>query len=149
MKKYIAFFLLSLFTLTCFAQEAIQHIYEYDDAGNRISRTHIVLSDRSLRTDDSGTNSWDSSKSPYYEEFIGRNMVKVFPNPTQGLVTLQFEQPVENSYYQLNGLEGQLLSEGRISTTTITIDLTEYRTGVYLLTIALNNEKETWKIIKK
>ena len=76
-------------------------------------------------------------------------MVKVFPNPTQGLVTLQFEQPVENSYYQLNGLEGQLLSEGRISTTTITIDLTEYRTGVYLLTIALNNEKETWKIIKK
>lgn len=63
--------------------------------------------------------------------------------------SLQFGQPVASSYYRLSNLAGQLLSEAWITGTTITIDLSAYKTGVYMLTIALNGKTETWKILKK
>ncbi|MBR3557916.1 MAG: T9SS type A sorting domain-containing protein, partial [Bacteroidales bacterium] len=53
------------------------------------------------------------------------------------------------SYYRLSNLAGQLLSEAWITGTTITIDLSAYKTGVYMLTIALNGKTESWKIVKK
>lgn len=148
MKEFTVFLLLPLFTLSCFAQTAIPRTYDYDAAGNRILRTTIELRSTTVHFDNAVGFVSDSYQSPYYEEIIGNTGIKVFPNPTHGLVTLQFEQPVKNGLYQLFNLSGKQLSEGSIATST-TLDLSGYPTGVYMLTITLNDEKETWKIIKR
>ena len=148
MKKFTVFLLLSLFTLSCFAQGNLSRSYDYDAAGNRILRSTIEFRCATANLDNTVGSVSDFNQNPYYEELIGNTGIKVFPNPTHGLVTLQLEQPVDKGYYQLFGMAGQLLSEGSI-TTTVTLDLSGYQTGVYMLTITLNDEKVTWKIIKK
>ena len=148
MKEFTVFLLLPLFTLSCFAQTAIPRTYDYDAAGNRILRTIIELRSTKAHFDNTAESVSKSHQSTYYEEVVGKNAVKVFPNPTDGLVTLQFEQPVENGHYQLFNLSGRLLSEGSI-TTTATIDLSGHPAGAYMLTIRLGDEKETWKIVKR
>lgn len=135
-------------SLSVFAQGELYHTYDYDAVGNRILRKTIEMTNRATKSGNSEAASEDSNQKPHYEDFIGKKNVKVFPNPTHGMLTLQFEQSVDNGYYQLFGLQGQLLAEGRITTTTI-LNLSQYQTGVYMLTIVLNDEKETWKIIKK
>lgn len=149
MKKITLSLLISVIALSCLAQVEVTHTYDYDAAGNRVSRTVLEISNKSLKSDCHQDSAWDSEQNQHYEEFIGKNSVKIYPNPTHGMVTLQFEKPIDNSYYQLFGLSGQLLSEARITETTTTIDLSKYQTGVYMLTISLNEKKETWKIIKK
>jgi len=135
-------------SLSVFAQGELYHTYDYDAVGNRILRKTIEMTNRATKSGNPEAASEDSNQKPHYEDFIGKQNVKVFPNPTHGMLTLQFEQSVDNGYYQLFGLQGQLLAEGRITTTTI-LNLSQYQTGVYMLTIVLNDEKETWKIIKK
>lgn len=149
MKKVTLSFIISIITLSCFAQVEVTHTYDFDAAGNRILRTVLEINQRSLKSACPEDSVWNPNQNQYYEELIGKNSVKIYPNPTHGLVTLQFEKPIDNSYYQLFGLSGQLLSEAHITGTTVTIDLSEHKTGVYMLTISLNGKKETWKIIKK
>ena len=149
MKKITLSLLISVIALSCLAQVEVTHTYDYDAAGNRVSRTVLEISNKSLKSDCHQDSAWDSEQNQHYEEFIGKNSVKIYPNPTHGMVTLQFEKPIDNSYYQLFGLSGQLLSEARITEMDIILDLSNYRTGVYMLTISINEKKETWKIIKK
>lgn len=148
--KKTTIFLIALFfmSVSVFAQGELYHTYDYDAAGNRILRKTIEINQRVLKSDSTEATSEDSNQKSHYDEFVGKHVVNVFPNPTHGMLTLQFEQSVDNGYYQLFGLQGQLLAEGRITTTTI-LNLSQYQTGVYMLTIVLNDEKETWKIIKK
>ena len=149
MKKITLSLLISVIALSCLAQVEVTHTYDYDAAGNRVSRTVLEISNKSLKSDCHQDSAWDSEQNQHYEEFIGKNSVKIYPNPTHGMVTLQFEKPIDNRYYQLFGLSGQLLSEARITEMDIILDLSNYRTGVYMLTISINEKKETWKIIKK
>ena len=149
MKKITLSLLISVIALSCLAQVEVTHTYEYDAAGNRILRTVLEISQRSLKSERSEDSIWNSTTSQYYEELVGENSVKIYPNPTHGMVTLQFERPIDNGYYRLFGSSGQLLSEARITEMDITLDLSNYRTGVYMLTISINEKKETWKIIKK
>ena len=149
MKKIIVLSLASFIVLSCLAQENLPRTYDYDAAGNRILRSTIEVDAKSLQSNQVSVSASESTSDRYYEELIEEINVKVFPNPTHGLVTLQFGQPVAGSYYRLSNLAGQLLSEAWITGTTITIDLSAYKTGVYMLTIALNGKTETWKILKK
>ena len=46
-------------------------------------------------------------------------------------------------------MSGKLLIEGKIHSTTVEIDLSDFQSGVYMLTLFINGVAETWKIIKK
>lgn len=56
---------------------------------------------------------------------------------------------MEKGYFQLTSLSGKLLIEGKIHSTTVEIDLSDFQSGVYMLTLFINGVAETWKIIKK
>ena len=149
MQQIITSVFLLFIAMSCLAQENLPRTYDYDAAGNRILRATVEVDAKSLQSGQSVMSASESTSDRYYEELIGEINVKVFPNPTHGLVTLQFGQPVAGSYYRLSNLAGQLLSEAWITGTTITIDLSAYKTGVYMLTIALNGKTESWKTVKK
>lgn len=149
MKKTLLSFLSMLVTMTCVAQGSLARTYDYDDAGNRVLRATIELRMATKNQETSKTVTTETDKSLYYEESIGEVSVKVFPNPTQGLVTLQFSHPVGNGYYKLYSMAGQVVSEGIIESATSTIDLSACRTGAYMLTLTVNGMQDKWKIIKK
>lgn len=133
-----------------FAQSTLPRTYDYDNAGNRILRTTVPL--RQAIAADSDTIFADVSNTkqePYYEEIVGENNVKVYPNPTKGMVTLQFDKPVKTGLYRLSDLSGKLLSDGTITNPIVTLDLSRYENGVYLLTLTLDGQTDTWKIIKQ
>lgn len=150
MKKITLVFLLLFVTLSCLAQGNLPRTYEYDNAGNRILRTTVRLRQAvAAETDTSFADVSNSKQEPYYEEIVGENNVKVYPNPTKGMVTLQFDKPVKTGLYRLSDLSGKLLSDGTITNPIVTLDLSRYENGVYLLTLTLDGETDTWKIIKQ
>ena len=133
-----------------FAQSTLPRTYDYDNAGNRILRTTVRLRQAvAAETDTSFADVSNSKQEPYYEEIVGENNVKVYPNPTKGMVTLQFNKPVKTGFYRLSDLAGKLLLDGTITTSIFTLDLSRYENGVYLLTLTLDGETDTWKIIKQ
>lgn len=149
MRRTLLSVLSILVTVACVAQGNLIRTYDYDAAGNRILRATIELRKAMMNPEIAETVTTETDKSLYYEESIGEVGVKVFPNPTQGLVTLQFSHPVGNGYYKLYSMAGQVVSEGIIEYATSTIDLSACRTGAYMLTLTVNGMQDKWKIIKK
>lgn len=133
-----------------FAQSTLPRTYDYDNAGNRILRTTVRLRQAvAAEADTSFADASNTKQEPYYEEIVGENNVTVYPNPTKGLVTLQFNKPVKTGLYRLSDLSGKLLLDGAITTSIFTLDLSRYENGVYLLTLTLDGQTDTWKIIKQ
>ena len=133
-----------------FAQGTLPRTYDYDNAGNRILRTTVRLRQAvAAEADTIFADVSNSKQEPYYEEIVGENNVKIYPNPTKGMVTLQLGKPVKAGLYRLSDLSGKLLSDGTITNPIVTLDLSRYENGVYLLTLTLDGQTDTWKIIKQ
>jgi hypothetical protein len=74
---------------------------------------------------------------------------EVFPNPTTGVVYLKLNANCYNVYYQLMDLNGKLLEKKSIGSLETTVDLQQFVSQGYLLTVFVNNtEINTYKIIK-
>lgn len=84
------------------------------------------------------------------EDFL-MNQVRIFPNPTADYITISIDQN-EIKYINLFDLQGNLLEEQQYESTNQPhkIDLTQYKEGVYILTI--NTDQNTlqgkFKIVK-
>ncbi len=140
------FFLACLF-IVAFAIEAKAQnsvVYAYDNAGNRTERT-VVLT-KSVQG--------ESNNSEYFKEELGKQVVKIYPNPTDGLLSVEIinisdSDKVSGKLY-LYDMTGQLLKKEEInSEKKIEFDLSKNVDGVYLLKIQMKEIESTWKIIKK
>ena len=87
------------------------------------------------------------------ESFTNNNGVKIYPNPTNGIVTLDFNE-ITSSEVQINVYDfvGRKLIEKKASTSvskTLEIDLTNFNnSNVYLFEIISENQKQTIKVVK-
>ena len=142
--------ILLLLTVPVFAQQALPRQYEYDAVGNRVLRKVIQLrsatGDTTLVSQEKGT---PQQQSDFFSDNIGDIAVTVYPNPTSGTITVQFEQSVTNGQYKVSSLAGQILQENTFSTPSIKIDLSSYPIGTYLLNVKIDGIAETWKIIRR
>ena len=127
MKKVLLSVITMLITMMCVSQNPLPRSYHYDEAGNRVLRATLIMKVAIANSDNAEILTTDTFQSLYYEEFIGEISVRVFPNPTHGIVTLQFSQPVESGRYQLCGMSGRMLSEGTIESATSIINLSDYQ----------------------
>ncbi len=83
------------------------------------------------------------------EDYGQISKVKVFPNPTQGVVHIYSEES-EIEQFQLYSVNGKLLYEQKVGLLEMDLDLSNFPSGVYLCTIlSLNGTKNEIKIIKK
>jgi autotransporter-associated beta strand protein len=72
----------------------------------------------------------------------------LYPNPTDGLFTLNF--PTEGTYnIAIYNMVGTVLLRQTIRGQTKQVDIRSYPSGIYFLTIECNGQKSTKKIIKK
>jgi len=154
MKLLKILFLLLFLSNVAFSQ---QYSYEYDNAGNRISRKYVDLKKKlNLQEDslliDSLYNDSIIAKEDMdvYKDNIGDKEISIFPNPTKGKLWVEVSNIEDGDIIILKvfDLQGrEIYSNEKLS--NYDIDLSNYENGVYLLDIILNNEKSYWKIVKE
>lgn len=85
------------------------------------------------------------SKSVQVEEVN----LKVFPNPTSDYIHLSFDSEL-NGHYKLSNIFGKIILEGKLTKEGKTIDLLDYRTGIYIVSVFNSEGKKVGarKIIK-
>lgn len=83
-------------------------------------------------------------------EFNWANQIKVYPNPTDDLVTIQFQNDFKGSYILFDQLGKQIQTDS-ISSLETQISLEKYPSGIYLLVLSSDRDKpiQTYKILKK
>jgi len=77
--------------------------------------------------------------------------IKVYPNPTEEFVVIQFNEIIQKSSFLLLNMNGSELESGLMETVHKQINLSGYANGTYLLQIRKNNGEtlQTFKIQKK
>jgi hypothetical protein len=77
---------------------------------------------------------------------IASGNVYLYPNPTEGLFAIH--KPGEGDV-RINDLNGRILYHNHLCSTSDFIDISTYPVGIYLVTVATNNEQQQLKLIKK
>lgn len=139
MKQVFLMLLLSS-SLAVNAQQSMS--FSYDDAGNRISRV-MVLSKAIAKSDQAV-----SSQSLFDE--VGGKQVQISPNSSTGHVLVEMlgksDCAVNLSVCNASGMQvySHPLQNGRLN-----VDLSSNPSGIYILTIEVDGERQSWKIVKK
>ena len=124
------------------AQDTIA--YRYDAAGNRISRT-VVLSSISAPAP------LEEKQPAVYTEVFADILLKIYPNPTDGLLKVEISNLPENETAQiwLYAMSGQLITSLNNISTAVDINISGQPAGVYVMRIVAGKFRTEWKIIKK
>ena len=91
-----------------------------------------------------------SEKSAEVFETQTDDFFRVYPNPTNGRVMLEFSEPTSNTLVEVYGLIGERILAKEISGYSLyELDLTSQPQGVYLVKVSNGNSVVLKKIIKK
>ena len=132
--------------------------YVYDKAGNRTQRKVITIKSSSFEEGDSFSNenapdtrSSVTEEMPRYEDKLGERNVIIYPNPTRGMIRIEFQGygDIENGRLLLYDIQGRLLRQVNNVEATTTLDLTPYPAGIYILHLMAGFERSEWRIIKQ
>jgi len=172
--KQTIFILLLAIPLICLAQRQLVILYVYDASGNRILRKAgyqiprdsvpelLSVSQDSIKTDPQTSNldpqisNLEPQTTEYFVEKIAQTEIKIYPNPTNEKITLEFSgggfsRGVETrliASLRLYSLSGQLLQEQSVYSAITTVSLAGLAKGAYILKVNVNGVTEEWKIIK-
>jgi hypothetical protein len=142
-KKNLFFGMLALFAGAAVAQTVE---FAYDEAGNRISRT-LMLPAPGLRAGET-----EPDATPVLEEQLDPDLqVKIYPNPTEGLLQVEFSgmEAGETAQLALFGLNGEKLLQTTATYLLTPVDMSEYPAGVYLLRLIIRGKPTDYKIVKQ
>ncbi len=71
----------------------------------------------------------------------------LFPNPAQGIVTLEVNSISGNSLVEVYNINGQLVFSQEFSTNTILLDLSNQQSGLYLVKCLIDNKIVNTKLL--
>jgi hypothetical protein len=135
------------------AQKSIA--YGYDNNGNRISRTLIVMR-MGLKSNATQVNSntiestSDTIKSEKLITSVEKTL-KVYPNPTKGKLIIDFgnSSEIKKAEYQIFSFNGTKLIHSRLDIPLTEVDVTSLPNGLYILRINVDGSSTDYKIIKQ
>jgi len=133
---------------TTFSQTINNIHFEYDDYGNRTSR-YIVI-DKIGQVDDSLQVAAEDNEN-VFEDQLGEIKIKIFPNPTTGILKIQIQNLPDNAKSSITVIStsgGTIFSKSPLMSDG-TVDLTSYANGVYFLNIIIGEKVTSWTIIKQ
>ena len=107
--------------------------WQADIAIDNVSLTNTQASSNTNFADDSLFNLSDGS-------------FKLYPNPTKNVLNVQLTTTVENSFRIINSI-GQVVKTGKLNTKSI--EVSQLKTGVYLLEINDGEERLVKKFFKQ
>lgn len=139
---HLLFFLIACTSSYAQSNQAI--VMKYDANGNRTNKKVITLTQtRSL----SGTQ----DEEIFENEFIGEKEIRVYPNPTKGQLQIKIIGTSTNlpKTVTLIGMNGLVLIRKSASDNEYTLDLSSLSSGMYILSIHMEDMKKEFKIIKE
>lgn len=133
--------IITVFIAITFGTVRSQNIvkFTYDPAGNRVTK-EIVMSTKSA-----------VEPSSIFTEELAERIIKIYPNPTQGLLKFELSD-ISNTktvILHLLNMNGQSILKTKMVTNPTEIDISNRPNGFYILQIAVDEKISTWKIIKK
>lgn len=142
MKKLILILLIASCNFV-YGQGSLPVEFGYDAAGNRVMRRVIELR--------MGHSRERTSDTSHCSVQLGSARINVYPNPTDGVVTMELPADYPSVYCKATVYDnnGRLLFERSAVAGNIIIDLTGYTPGNYIIDLAVNDEHSFWKVIKK
>lgn len=157
MKQNITLLLALLISTIVTAQGIIY--YKYDDSGNRTERKNSAITRSAsvvLPTDSTTENTIIPNlevEEPYIiETALGSEvLVKIHPNPTYGIMQLEINgiESYDNSSYSIYDINGKMLRESKVLMRLQNIDIRDFVSGNYVLSLMLDGKVSQWKIIKQ
>jgi len=88
-----------------------------------------------------------NATSSVFDNELKENQVTLFPNPTQGMASIN--GVAQNSTVKVYDISGKLQSEFISESTVINIDITSLKSGMYLVKfLGLNNEEGMVRLVK-
>lgn len=135
-----------LFTLTTVLDAKAQTTYSftYNASGNRTNRTIALLKNAHIGSPDSL-----AIQQKTFEDMIGQRKVKIYPNPTKGLLKVEIpfieSEPATVGIYTI---QGALIKNQKVKATFTEIEFTNQPPGMYILRIIAGELSADWKIIK-
>jgi hypothetical protein len=124
--------------------------YSYDAAGNRIKKyvaTIAIPNNKSTELEDD-----EEFEEQFFKNDFGMREIIVYPNPVKIDLTIEIWKGNEKEQYSylLYDMTGKLLIERRREGNgSVTIDLSAYPSGIYVLIINTGEERLDYKIIKE
>ena len=140
---------------------ALRALFIYDAAGNRTQRNVIILQNttsqsltKSATTNDSShpeTRAATFEMPPFFDDMPGERKVIIYPNPTQGMLRIEFQgyDDMRSIRLFLFDLQGRALQQVTGVNPSHTLDMTSYPSGMYILQIIDDNARSEWKIVKE
>lgn len=137
MKKILLFLVLAI----GINAQAVVIKYTYDNAGNRTKRAV----DQNARYSQQNISQNDTSI------MLCDKKIGIFPNPTDGPIKIEvsFLGANDKGEIFIYDISGQLVLTKKIEGMITNIDLSARPSGMYVMNIRINQEENTWKIIKK
>jgi hypothetical protein len=129
--------------------------YDYDGTGNRIDSRVVHLKSAHIPIDTTSLQSNDPlQKQPIkevHEDQLGTKSIKIYPNPTAGTLNIEVQGFSDQTVtiFTLYDLSGKILVIREIQGDRVTLDLSPYAKGIYILKIQSAAETRDWKIIKE
>lgn len=123
--------------------------YGYDGSGNRTSR--ITLKSSIAFIADSVKSSMNNKKIEALVNSVGNKKILIYPNPTHNQLFVEiigYDNESNKTVY-LYDLTGKLLISKKLAISRISLDLSDYTSGIYVLKILLGNNSNECKIIKE
>ena len=153
MRKILSLFMLLWFVPNVFGQSIG---YEYDASGNRTHRTIYLPSRQSsleneIDAPQTRATITEEASMPKYEDFLGERKVVIYPNPTRGMIRIEFQGygEMNNAQLLLYNMQGNLLRQVNNVESSATLDLTPYPAGMYILVLSEGKSRSQWRIIKQ
>ncbi|NPD47900.1 T9SS type A sorting domain-containing protein [Lentimicrobium sp. S6] len=148
--KWISIIIISfvcLFSNSLTAQNDIEYIY--DDNGNRTIRRLLNMKQSELKTDTIDYKEDVLKEQLSVNDRLGETQISFFPNPVKQWLNIEVTgaEQWEIGEYALYNNSGKLIDKGQLSSDN-RLDFKNYAPGLYLLEINVNQEKQTWKILK-
>ena len=150
MRKRITLFAMFCASVYCLhAQIPMQIEMTYDNAGNRTSIK--VMEMPSNKKGGNNSKNAEQRDTAYYVDQLPSVTMKVYPNPTQGIVHIDMEGDASPKQHTIciYDSHGRKLHESQNEDASAQIDLSSYATGIYIVELSVNGEHTTWKIIKR
>lgn len=133
--------------MLCITNLEAQVSYQYDNNGNRTAKV-IVLN--TLKNNDFAELDVDNDDSIVFDDKLGESSVKIYPNPTKGLLRIDIQNDSEISgFIEIINNVGKTISKTSEISLENQLDLSNQPNGVYVMRIIINGQTSTWKIIKE
>lgn len=115
--------------------------YTYDSAGNRVSREIIIGV--------AGDEPQDIAASLI--DVVASKAVRIYPNPTDGNLTISIDDYEESDQasFIIYDLSGVIVYDSKATGQASSVDISDCQSGIYILTIMINGNQSSWRIIKK